>query len=538
MARSLLVLVAIGLVGCTESPAAMVDAGPGDSGARDAGGGDPGADAGVDVGTDSGADVGIDAPMIDAGVDADLVLLTAVQTYAEDSTTITVPPDWTMIAPDLSVQTSATTLSAPISPMAIDANTRGFAGVPPGATFYVRHDNSLYIVTNQRVVDDGLTFTGRPSPAISTVANTAVELQVTGATPWQPNDVLELDVSNNSAYFYLDTPSLPTPIATGAVDIDEVVPWSGQALIDATQMDRLRVFHVAQQPSVMGATIAALVEEFAPAAFTVADDGATHTVAGAFVATPRSHTESGILWDVPSFEAMRSSMGPALTSDPGQHSIAWQALPDRPASSFPVTTTVDLYTAVAGGPAALSLGAVQYATPYPIDTVLRSVSVTFRASWRLPTATMASAIQTFFGYFSYEEHDSSNAIQPLVLPPTSPMVNTSVLTGPTDGTGTLPDVNVNAPVVLSWTAPTTGHAPQQYIVSLYQGYLVGGATRGRRIAEFVVDVGTSIIVPPALLTTGSYYRILVTSAWTGSTTAQIPIARAMTASSFFHTVAM
>lgn len=493
-------------------------------------------DAALDGGPDASAalDGGADAAGLDAGPDADLVVVHGETVYRQSSGDTRVP-----IAFDpslaLRVQTGPTTLSADITPMNVGADARAFAGVPSGATYYLQTSPTTYRITTAREVDLSRYAMGRPNVPQAAADATQITFDVIAMDAWQTGDVIELVATDPNVYVYLTEGDVPAPPMVGDVALNGYgVPWRTYPLVDASMGDRMRMFHLTTVTTA-GVTAQVCREQIQFTPFSLAD-AASIVLMGSFTNLPTNVTTTVSHWRTTAFEALRTSVGPGVTSAPGQHTLDFQAQPLRPEHREPFSGTLDLFVVQSDGSADVSLGSLSFANPYASSDLLRGVQAVFATSYVVPGAT-----PTVVGWPAapmvtvVEEQGAgwSPTLVPMVLPPSRIRVGSTIL----DDAGTYPDVSIDAPVVVGFDAPVgSPMTPTLYNVRLFEGYAAsGGVTRRVGTATFVIETGTSFVIPPGILQRDKYYYLLV-DAQAADPAGPVVRATASATSSFFHTI--
>jgi len=397
------------------------------------------------------------------------------------------------------------------------AKTDGSFTIPnvPNGTFYLSANSGdpanqgyFYVVTTARTIDLGSAVAGRSDRTAAISHPTNVVFNVGGMSAWQNGDLLQF-VSSNAGVFanLLGGTNLPTPGATAlnmlTVDWFRLyTPW----LIDGTKGDRAIITHLSSgKMSGNSVAYSALVDTFQPAAYTQTS-GMQTTLNGNFSSVSQSGSYTVPNWLRSQFAALRTAVHPSATLVAADLEVA--AHPNGLARGILMSSPalLDVYGNGAAAGSDVNVGATSFGNPFPGTwSWFGAAATTFRVDYTVPGA--ATPVTFYPTIANYDRADSfaASSIQPLVGPPTNLQINgkpaTSALTGVT-----------NAPTV-SWNAPSVG-APNGYQVIVYSFYAGGGPPLPIPVAS-IVTLGTSVTVPPEVMTQSTYrssnYVIEVTS---------------------------
>ena len=377
----------------------------------------------------------------------------------------------------------------------------------PNGTFYLQN-GSTYLVTSESVLDLGRSSAGRPNTAYATVT-TPLSISATNLAPWQTGDRLEL-ISTNANAWYFDLQDYIAHPADGETTLSttaDTLLWE-QPLIDGAAGDRATLLHLSKKSSDTGVAYTAVsgVATFAP--FTQVD-GQSASIAADLTPVGSTNTIS-LDWRLTQYEALQSQMV-AGTSSVWYRALGVQGHPgDTSRGMFSNTADFLLVDPPAG--ADLATGTMSYGQPL-VGSWGSSVlgRVMFTRTYQLGTSTAMRQ------YATVETIDPVGAATAGPLAPRmGPVQNVRI-----DGADAFTSLTgVATSPTVSWDAPAIGSATV-YKVFVRRVFEDAGKTVSQPVAT-IATAGTSVKVPPGVMTAGEHYLVRILASSNVATTARAP----------------
>ncbi len=342
------------------------------------------------------------------------------------------------------------------------------AGVPAGASVWIRNGTE-YILDPGGTFDLGSATGGAAPTGYSGSPATALVLDLTGLSPWAANDFLQLvSPAAGFAYNQFDGPPAGATALSGLA-----IPWQYQYLVDGQQ---LYVVQIGARAGSDGTPYYGAIAALAPPPFTM-HDGLATTVSGELTAgTPGAFSAT-----VP-FEAY-ASLAPQVHPQASLWNVhvSLTSNPNAPGVTGAALELVRFF--LYGSESSRTYG------PFAYDEIEPSWRKELTVSADYSIESGGDRIDVYSGWsrrFVLGVDDLS-VLQPQMEPPGLVTVDgASAWSAPT-GVGVTPTIE--------WTAPAV--APDMYEVDLY--------TAERQWVARLFLRGTSLRVPPGLLTPGARY---------------------------------
>lgn len=416
------------------------------------------------------------------------------------------------IVPDGS---GGTTTIAAIPGTGAAEGTFRIPGVPRGE--YLLHatngDREAWLVTSTGALDLGYVELGRPPSELTPLASSAiVNLELTGLSPWQDEDLLELALFESGDGDYGGVQAA-APLAPGdtstqlSFDVNELNYGLGHFAIEGSKGHRMFVGQLARSTSGGGLEYVAMSRAgFAPA-FDLGDGGEvsvsvelTDVSQASSIAIEWRGTEwADALLDGSPSPACATGFsscagGVFIGAIPGHardglYSVFMDPLDftDRAIDGTDEATGVMRY----GSPSSLEGGWAEIAAAWRRQRVLR----------RLPGTTSGGVFWDDIYWYTRPETFASDP----VTPPLTPVRAVSV-----DGADFFAGAaGMTATPTLAWSPPRVG-APAFYSIRIYRLSSAGGSTSVEWVA-FVRTPHTSLTLPAGLLAPGEAYVLGVTA---------------------------
>lgn len=479
--------------------------GPGSGGASTGGGGATatGGSAGSGVGFDGGADSG--AGPGDAGSDGDAstdspsapvpaLSVSAIDTYVTETDEIVQPVDLSQYDLSVLVYDGASSAYSSFPPVVTGPGKFKIDTLPPGER-YVRYSKlgaaPIYYVTTSDTLDLGAARFGRPNLKKS-AAGTTLVLNVTKAEAWQDGDLLQF-FSLGGGTVGLDLLATSPPGAPAVSDTAltsltlDYRSLTAANLIDGNAGDRAHLTELAQRSLAGGGSYLAVSRLFSMPPFSMTD-GATTTITGEFVTVPT--TTLSVDYKASQFESAATSCNPSATIL--GRVVGASSQPAAKYGSF--SPSLDMLQYVA--PDATDLVTTfTFGDPFsPKWTLFVAAATYWVRDYALPSTTPASPI----GRVEIRVLPSgATTVAPLVGCVKNPTIGGQDAQSDVAGVGKTPTV--------TFGAPTVGTAAG-YNVDFHR--LVDNAGETVRVlAGRIVTTGTTVIVPPGILSPGNVYTI-------------------------------
>jgi hypothetical protein len=236
-----------------------------------------------------------------------------------------------------------------------------------------------------------------------------------------------------------------------------------------------------------------VVRVFKPASFVVTD-GAPTTLAGRFEDVPQKDVK--VHWDPGAFKGLVSLIHPGAVLD-----------------DFPVTVSADpggtgrstgqsptLMHLTGDGASPLVEVSATYGNPYPTSFgVIASAWLYASRAFTLPNDPTPRTQKAFVMASAPIGPNGPIVLSPVVTPPMSLRINATLATADLTGVGASP--------IISWERPKKG-APRRYEVQIFY---VDPAVATPRPVSTIMTSGRSVVIPPGVLQSGSYYTVGVTA---------------------------
>lgn len=375
-----------------------------------------------------------------------------------------------------------------------DDGTFTIPAVPAGEVYLtLTYDTgrSSFIATSARSIDLGRLFGGRPDAAPVTISPTPLILNVTGLSPWQDSDSMELYSPGSGAWgilgFYENGPAPGDVSLTGATfdAVELIIPF----LIEGNKGDTALLTQLVSSTTGNTTTLA-LRKALQPASFTQVD-GQPTTITGTFEDVPQE--PHSVDWKLSQFIALMDDVHPqALLVS---HDVSVYAEPGGPTRSTNSIASL-LAEAYTTDSADVTLD-LAHGNPLPDSWgSYIGASTSVRVAVTPPGFPQPKSLLGVVSSWTVKGAWTSAEMAPVVSPPKDVRVNGTATTEPLTGVGVTPTV--------SWSAPDLG-APSMYRVTVRQ-LQPNAATL---TLSTVYTAGTQIRIPPGVLQAGSYYYLRV-----------------------------
>jgi hypothetical protein len=384
-----------------------------------------------------------------------------------------------------------------ISGSGTSAGTFTIPNVPTG--YYLLQVGTSFLVTNSTVVDEDFAY-GYRSNGVPANSRTELTFDLANLESWQSNDVFEMVCPNNGAY----TEFYETVGATAFTGTFPYAPFITEDLSNASQGDRYAILQLSTQ-DLKGYPFVGLSRSFFPPKFTQAQ-GSNTPVNGQLTTVPQAHefeaniNGADLTAQVLAANPKATLVGTDVYLDPYPGSLAkWAgtSTPDLVAYSlswFSVVPNITTNT---------DFGKVFYGNPFPPTWPLIAGYAWFgQTGYVAPGATNGTFLLNFVDGSSTTLPTSASPMKPMVGGVTTPTIGGQNFFTDQTGVGLTPS--------LKWAAPGIGKATF-YVVTIYQLSNDGGNTAQTALATIRTQ-GTSLTIPPGLMSAGNGYVFTVT-AW-------------------------
>ncbi|HEX8436573.1 hypothetical protein [Archangium sp.] len=397
--------------------------------------------------------------------------------------------------------------------------TFSISDVPEGA-FYLK-TGSTYLVTDQSVLDLGVSRPGRPT-AVEPTQLTPLTFNVSNLNAWQNGDHLEFfSPRSNTWLFNMETygKNLPAVGATSLSGMSVVTGPPGTSsyfgvpnLVDGSVGDRAMLAQLSQRTSSTGMPYTAMsrVIEFEPFSQV---DGQEQVLSGALTEVS---TANSISLNVKGtqYNAYKAAIGPSPTFF--EFVLSVQGTPGGNARNM-FAPAVDLLLLNPTLDADLETGTMTYGTPLS-DTWGVSVSTraSFMSKYVLPGSTRGS-VSISGGVETVDVVDAANAanvtVTPWLSPVQNPRINGTSLFTETSGVGASP--------VISWDPPAVG-TPSLYRINVRRLFIDSAGTNRSTPVGVVYTRGTQVKIPPDLMLAGRSYVLTLNEVQNAVSTPNAP----------------
>lgn len=366
------------------------------------------------------------------------------------------------------------------------------AGVPAGPYWLriVAPDlGTVFIRTSGRELALDTTVLGRPD-VVTGIAGSGILLDTTGMAAWAEGDQLQIFSANAGSIVRFDAGVIG---ATSVTDL--FVPYDGLPLIDGTAGDGAAIYQLEAKTS--GTTAyRALTKRADLPAFAMTPGAATDVSVNLTSAPGKSQP---FTWKRTLFQVYGADVHPAATL--AAESLVAAAFPELPFHG-PAGATPDLFVIVTDLFTTDLALTMQYADPFP--TAWKRVGrAAFTYAVEVPVPGASSPLAVTGEIVRWNDVAMLDpAVEPVVSPPTAPLVAGQDAFGPQSGVGTTPTI--------SWSAPALG-TPDAYEVTVARVYALGdGTPTSEPVARFLTADRT-LTVPGGVLVAGESYVFTITA---------------------------
>lgn len=422
------------------------------------------------------------------------VRITAVDPYVAQIGTSTVPEDlsaatYRILAPD--GQGGYTTLTG----AGTASGTFAIPNVPPGA-YYLQFSATghTYLWTSASNIDAGSAFLGR---AKATTANTGslLNFNLTNMSAFQNNDDIEVYSPNAGGCenFEIVSCNLTLP-ANSSTTYSGSADWSGNSLIDSNQGDTLYVLKLSTTVQ-NGISFVALTDLYTNSSF-VQNNGTATAVSGAFTSLSPTSTLRAAA-NGPTF--VQAITAPSVVQGQAEFGVFAQ-----PAGPF--TSELGVNPALVGLKARtgqnitanMDAGDIAYADPFPASW-LRYFQYTQSAqqSYLAPGASNPTLLGLSSNLLTTAMPSAAAPAAALLGPVTGLTLNGVSLDQPQTAVGTTPTI--------AWQAPQGATDFRVFVRSL----TASGANSVQTLVFLGQTTGTSLQIPPGVLTAGTTYMVKI-----------------------------
>lgn len=377
----------------------------------------------------------------------------------------------------------------------------------PDASYYLQHGDFTYVVTDESALDLGQDTLGRAEVPVATVAGgTTLRLQGTFIAPWVDGDDLQLH-SVSAGYLLFDVEDNGVQYADGGASrphlndtaLDMTLDWARMRgpLLDAAQGDGLFVTKAKRSylPSPLDGgnplLMRTVTEVMTVPMQSVAEGGAA-VASVPFTAVP-STTSVTLDWRRGAFATLRALANPEAI--PYTDNFYIDVLPYTADAGF-YTSSPDLVVIEADPAQAETIAtSVSYGNPFPAEWPVFGQAVqTFLVRYR-PNSGSARAIRT--GVYV------ADLIAPLTAAPQRPMLVPAAAMKIDGFNATVAGTMTSSTPVVSWNAPVVG-TPSHYTLIVHE-FAVNGSTTNVEPVCFMWTTGTSVRIPPGVLSSSRHY---------------------------------
>ncbi len=391
--------------------------------------------------------------------------------------------------------------SVPIDGLNQDDGTFLIPAVPAG-TYYLVHEpvpnpNNIknVIVTDVRDIALGSAAPGRPDAQRAMMSPTTLSFDLMNLNAWQDPDILEFFSLGARSYGATDMlMSYTNPPAAGATSLAgtglDATKFMFPGLVDGPKGDKAYLAQLVAQ-GMAGVNVRSLQKIYEPPTF-VMQDGMPSSFNGNFVNVPQKTTQ--LVWERDMFLKLIPEVHPdaALAN---AYVVMHAAVGGMAEPTSHVPRLAEIRT-MNNTPTIQT--AVNYGNPYPGGWVeLATADTVVQQQFTVPNDGMMHRQTTVISNTVKVTANGETKLAPDITPPQNLMVNGMAATMALQGVGTSPKIE--------WQAPKTG-VPTLYRVQLHR---VDPATMNTRLLGQVMTTGTSFVVPPNILQSGTYYTVRV-----------------------------
>ncbi|MCS6911799.1 MAG: fibronectin type III domain-containing protein [Myxococcales bacterium] len=368
--------------------------------------------------------------------------------------------------------------------------------LPPGPV-WIRQGGARFFLTSARTIDLSHYHMGRPD-RVGATQRTPVSVKLSGMAPWQPDDDVQLVVTNLG--FLESLLSSVDPPANDATTMDVMLDWKefgGAWLIDSAKGDRLILAQMITQ-SAGGVSFVALGRSATVGGFQMRDGMETLLQATLTNSAPRLSMR--LRWQRSRFVALASAIHPTARAF-----AQWATINVNPGGALradfdemPELMRVEQD----GGSSDIDLGMVSFLNPYPTHWVVYGrFHHHFSVNYTVPGAPRAGTLLGSVFVSDAIDRLGAGAIGPAVGPVTNITINGMNAMNNPNGVGTSPTIR--------WDPPELGTA-NGYIVTLYRLERMPNAPvpSSARVAT-IYTAQTSFVMPHGLMTSGQLYALQI-----------------------------
>lgn len=367
-------------------------------------------------------------------------------------------------------------------------------GVPAG-NYLLQSGAHNFIATQSSTPDTGFSHLGR-ADAVFPRLPTQISFTVTGASPIQTEDFLQLYVSNTSGYGIWPL----ALVGNAATSFTTTVPWTS-FLTDSSKGDRAILFQLVGQAA-GPYTVQVLKKASAPLSF-AQTDGSTTAVTTTLADVPHTGTVH-LAFNGSAFAELESAMNPRATE---ALTLLFFDLDPADVKLGQIGNTPDLVTYLNwNGPinTNVDLGEISYSNPFPSSwSPFVAAQQWVKLNYPVPGTASGFDAFAFITVTTPDLPSTASPITPIVGPATNITINGQSFFNDVSGIGTTPTVQ--------WSPPGVGTATKYQLTILRLFADSQGMASTQSLATFFT-AGTSIIVPPNLLVAGNTYIFGLTSA--------------------------
>jgi hypothetical protein len=378
--------------------------------------------------------------------------------------------------------------------------TFSIPNVPATGTLYVKVDRNYFVVDGRPTFDLGYDLMGRSDYAPATISPTNLTFSISNMASWQTgNGICFFSIGAGAAWNWIDQSGATNPPGIGATTLNmtgDMTKAPDPYLPSALKGDVSWLLQYTISTSSGGTQYAQLTRYVRDTSINMTN-GSPTTMSGSFTAVNPNKT-------TPSFNLLRSAWASfASTVNPtasvsenflgvvANYAPSGDAAIDlqpQLASMFKNSDTTDV-----------NLGTLAYANPFPSTWAeLLEVSTKYHVSYIAPGATAALDLYPTVGQ-EIVLSSAGSTVSPMLSPVQAVKIAGRAATTQLSGVGLTPTI--------SWSAPSLG-TPQAYAVYVYKLANSNGASQVSTAAGFYTK-GTSVMVPPSLLASGTTYYVAI-----------------------------
>jgi hypothetical protein len=442
-----------------------------------------GADVAVAGGSGSGSSSA--ASSSSGGIPGDVTGTWVNHYFLADGNTVSVPSDF---AAGVQVMVQQGGQWATIVGTTATDGSFVVVGVPEGP--YLIGGEHGYLQTEERVVDLGADYLGRPDAVQTQGVGTMIAGHLTGLEPWADNDTVTWQSPNSRGEGFLFD-----GVATGDTGLTgETCLYTG-GLVDGEKGDVLYVTQTSSQTEPKGTILEKLVR-FASFAAVQQMPGATLDVTGAFT-QPATGEAMTVDFHGAEFLALAPAVNPGAIGSLAAMGI--DAVP-RGATVATLGGGMELFDVESNDD--VDLGSVSYAAPFPPSfTQVLYAGSGVSVPYMVPGATMPAFASAEISIVVPRSLAGTGPIVPLL----SPVQGTQI-----DGQdASLPLTGISSTPTLTWNPPAigkpAGYMVTVHVVTAFQGQSVVGN------GAMVTTAARSVTLPPGSVMPGFTYFFQITA---------------------------